>query len=187
MALPTAPQGYRIVQVNRGSTRATFGTNIKITGLKAAQDGLRAMNVQSVPIIDGALMDIGNVLAIGMDAVKPYSSFKVGSPKLAGKPHARRVSVGMAHKAVRTTEFGKKYWWKGFTRPGISRGSPKGYSMKGGYKIRKDPGQPARPFLGVISGASVAESIRPFAEKKLVDAYIDQFEASHAAAGGNNS
>jgi len=187
MALPQAPAGFQIVTVKKGGTRSTFGTNIQITGLKAAQDGLRAMHVQSVPIIDDALGDIGNVLAIGMDAVKPHASFQVQKPVIRGQPHARRVSVGMAHKAVRTVEFGKKYWWVGYKRPGISRGSPRGYSMKGGYKIQKSPGQPARPFLGILSGASVAESIRPWAGQRLVDAYIKQFEASHAAAGGNNS
>lgn len=189
LPVPQAPEGYRIVQVKKGGPKATFGTGIRITGLKAVQEGLKAMNVQSVPIIDGALMDIGNVLAIGMDAVKPHASFKVGTPTLRGKPHARRVSVPLTHPGARSKEFGKKYWWAGYKRPGISRGSPKGYSMKGGYKIEKEApkGQRAKPFLGVISGRSVAESIRPYAEKKLVDAYIEQYAASWAAAGGNDS
>lgn len=191
MALPSAgvapPEGYKFVTVKKGGTKATFGTNIRITGLKAAQEGLQAMNVQSVPIIDAALGDIGNVLAIGMDAVKPHASFKVEKPKISGKPHARRVSVGIAHPGARSKEFGKKYWWSGYKRPGAPKGTPKGYSMKGGYKIEKVPGQPAKPFLGVIEGPSVAQSIRPYAEKKLVDAYIKQYEASWAAAGGNAS
>lgn len=189
MALPQAPAGYRIVTVKASGNKGTFGTNIKITGLKAAQEGLKAMNVQSVPIIDKALQDIGNVLAIGMDAVKPHQSFQIEKPVIRGQPHARRVSVGLKHPAARSIEFGKKYWWAGFTRPGVPRGSPKGYSMKSGYKIEKEPpqGQKAQPFLGVISGPSVAKSVEGYAGEKLVDAYIKQFEASHAAAGGNNS
>lgn len=181
MALPGAsapPAGYRFIETSSRGSRGTFGTNIKITGLKAAQDGLRAMNVQSVPIIDEALTDIGNVLAIGMDAVKPHASFKVGKPKILGKPHSRRVSVAIAHPGARSAEFGRKWYWRGYT----------GRNMKAGYKFQPaSGGQKARPYLGVISGASVAQSIRPFAETKLVDAYIRQFEASHAAAGGNNS
>lgn len=187
MALPMVPDGYKLVEVRKGGTKATFGTNIQITGLKAAQAGLQAMNVQSVPIIDEALRQIGNVLAIGMDAVKPHASFQVGKPVIRGKPHARRVSVPLAHPGARSVEFGKKYWWTGYKRPGAPKGTPKGYSMKGGYKIEKDPGQKAKPFLGVIEGPSVAQSIRPYAEKKLVDAYIRQYEVSHAAAGGNAS
>lgn len=187
MALPQAPAGYRFVPVSTRGAKGTFSTSIKITGLKAAQQGIKDMNLRSVPIIDGALEDIGNVLAIGMDAVKPYQSFKVGKPVLRGQPHARRVSVGMAHKAARPVEFGRKNWWAGYSRPSASFGSSRGYSMKSGYKIARSPGQPARPYLGVISGASVAKSIEPYAGKKLVDAYIAQFEASHAAAGGDNS
>lgn len=178
MALPMVPDGYKLVEVRKGGTKATFGTNIQITGLKAAQAGLQAMNVQSVPIIDEALTDIGNVLAIGMDAVKPHASFKVGKPRILGKPHARRVSVAIAHPGARSAEFGRTWYWRGYT----------GRNMKAGYKFQPGSGgQKARPYLGVISGASVAQSIRPYAEKRLVDAYIRQFEASHAAAGGNAS
>lgn len=181
MALPGAsapPEGYRFIETSGRGSKGTFGTNIRITGLKAAQDGLRAMNVQSVPIIDGALTDIGNVLAIGMDAVKPHASFKVGKPKLAGKPHARRVTVPLAHPGARSMEFGRKWYWRGYP----------GRNAKAGYKFQPaSGGQKARPYLGVIAGASVAQSIRPYAEKKLVDAYIRQFEASHAAAGGDAS
>lgn len=180
MALPgaDAPSGYRFIETSARGSRGTFGTNIQITGLKAAQDGLRAMNVQSVPIIDDALTDIGNVLAIGMDAVKPHASFKVGKPKLAGKPHARRVTVPLSHPGARSMEFGRTWYWRGYT----------GRNAKAGYKFQPaSGGQKARPYLGVIAGASVAQSIRPYAETRLVDAYIRQFEASHAAAGGNAS
>jgi len=177
MALPQAPEGYRFVQVSGRAAKGTFSTNVRITGLKAAQEGLRALGVTDVPFVRSALTDIGNVLAVGMNAVKPHASFKVGNVRVLGKVPALRVSVAMAHPGARSMEFGRKNYWRGY----------KGRAVKSGYKFAASPGQTARPFLGVISGRSVAQGVQPYAEKRLVDAYIKEWETAHAAAGGNNS
>jgi len=197
MALPTA-RAPRITMVqgangaitsHSGSGRGgTVGMKIQIEGLKAVQNGLRALGATDVPFVREGLEDIGEKLVPVLGAAMPYQSFKVGRPKVLGKAPALRLSVPVNHPAARTTEFGRRLYWYGFKKPGRigKRGSPKGYSMRGGIKRDVSPrGQMARPYLGIVKGDSVVERIRPYAMARLVKAYTDEWNAASAAVGND--
>lgn len=169
---PSAPDGFRFVTVSAKGSSGTVGMKIRVEGLKAVQNGLRELGVTDTPYLRKALENIGNVLAIAMEAVKPYSSYKVGRPRVLGKAPALRVSVGIEHPGARSMEFGRIYYYRGYT----------GRAMRAtGYKIASEPGQKARPFLGIISGPSVVETIRPYAEPLIIAALQTEWERASRA------
>lgn len=166
------PAGYELREV-RGRSKGTVSANVRITGLKEVQAALREMGGDA-PYLRKALEEIGEDLAEEMQAVAPFPSFKVERPKVLGKSPALRVSVGIGHPGARSREFGRKYYYRGF----------QGRAMKAtGYKFKSSPGQEARPYLGVVSGPSVAEKIRPTAEERLVDAYEREWDRLVASKG----
>lgn len=183
MALPMAqspglPRTETIITVkDRAKTANVTGMRVRIEGLRALQDGLKAMQVTDAPFLRAALMEIGTYLMIGMTVAAPFPSFKVGTPAITGSGAALRVRVPLVHPGSRSYEFGRKWYFRGYRRGG---------SMKAGVKFQAQPGQVARPFLGIITGRSVAQSIRPVAEPLLLKAFQDEWKRASAAQGGDS-
>lgn len=178
MALPGAstagvPDGYYIWTDRKArGGRSSFGVTVRIEGLQTVQRALKEMGGDA-PFLRAALERIGEKLAGAVRAVVPYPSYKVGAPKVKGKSPALRVVVPVDHPGARSMEFGRSYYYRGYS----------GRAMKSGYKFKSSPGQMARPYLGIVKGNSVAESVRGYAEGEMLKAYEQEWDRLTANAG----
>lgn len=171
------PDGYSVVTVKRGGSRATVtGMRVRIEGLKAVQAGLKALQVDDAPFVRGALMEIGGLLAGVMRTAVPHESFKVGEPNVLGGANNLRVQVPVAHPGARSYEFGRKWYYRGY----------RGRAVRSGTKFVATPGQIARPYLHIVKGPSVAERIRPQAEGLLLKAYQEEWAKASAPQSGDS-
>ncbi|MBM3940438.1 MAG: hypothetical protein FJ318_06045 [SAR202 cluster bacterium] len=77
----------------------------------------------------------------------------------AGQFHTLGV---VAHPGARSMEFGRKWYWVGYTRPGKR--------FVGGRKTIHRPGQASRPYVGVIDGDQATGAVAGWARARITSA-----------------
>lgn len=161
------PEGFRFIRKsNRSGGTGAGDVRIQIEGLEEIRKALREMGGDA-PYLRAALERVGVRLAAEMESVMPHQSFKVGKASVKGRSPNLRAVVPVDHPGARAYEFGRKWYYAGFT----------GRKMKAtGYKIRSAVGQKARPYLGIIEGSPVAEKVRPYAIEQVLQAYDDEWD-----------
>lgn len=187
MALPnpvaqapeTMTQGQRF---GRGGG-ATGNMRIEVEGLREFRAACRQLGETDAPFLRKALIEAGQILtaearralpgqAITAGHRSPAEAFKVRALGVRGKPPNLRFVVSVAHRGVRSYEFGRYL----YTRESKQRGRIHAESRR---ELRAQwqaggRGQPARPFLGVAGGGGAIAASQDRVEELLGDAIFEE-------------
>lgn len=163
---PIVPVGYEVKNLSRG--RSGISVNVSIEGLKEIRAAYRIMESADAPYLRKGIEKGTDILARSIQAGVPFPSFKVVNRGVKGKGLALRGVIDIAHKGARSMEFGRTWYYRGFT----------GRAQKAtGFKFKvSSGGQQARPFLGIISGGGAVDKVRGQVEDAVQKAMIEEWE-----------
>ena len=102
-------------------------------------------------------------------------SARVKAYRLSGKGVRARGRVEVEHPGSRPMEFGRKFYYVGYT----------GRNVRSGIKVLHSPGQIARPFVGIIKGDQALGASKEPAASRIAKGIERAFEKLSAAGAGS--
>lgn len=145
----------------------TVKWGIQVDGAANLQKALRVLAEPDAPYLRDALEDVGRSLAREAASRAPGGIGRaVQFVGVKGKANALRSMVQIKHPGSRSMEFGRQYYYRGYT----------GRRVKSGQRFRSNPGQPARPYIGIVRGDAAMGAIEADAQRKIADAIEAEWE-----------
>ena len=147
-------------KMGRSAQRASF--NLQVNGVKEIRRALNDVSAaRSGPAADAYEKGIraGAERVAWEIAVRAPGSMggKTKFDRMLGRGVYARGVVAVNHPGARSMEFGRKYYWVGYT----------GRQPRTGRKVLHHPGQVARPFVGVIKGDQALGSAGPYVARQI--------------------
>lgn len=132
--------------------------------LKRLNRALKALAETDAPYLRAAMGDIGQRVVSEARSRGPGSIGAAVEYRGLGRSKTNIRANGLvAHAGGKAMEFGRQYFYRGFTRGG------KG-SQKKGQRFKSSPGMPAKPYIGVVTGEQAMGATRSFARQRLLEA-----------------
>jgi len=153
------------LQSGAGPRELKIKFDLPAEDLKRLQRLVRKLGADSPEVAAAFETAIDEILIPRLRAAAPgsmaqkISRGKVSQAKAGSAP---RTTVRIRHPGAAAYELGRRKYWRGWKGRAKGRGSQ---ARQGGVPFRADPGQPARPWIGV-KGGGVLEAVRsPMAQR----------------------
>lgn len=129
---------------------------------------LKVLGERDAPFLRKALEESAQDLAGEIRQRAPGSiGQKVELRGVKGTGASIRATGSDLHPGARSMEFGRVWYWTGYTRTGNR--------IQGGQKVKRT-GQQARPFMGVIDGGHAIGAVAPKAKARIMAAISQEWE-----------
>lgn len=142
---------------------------VEIPNVRRLQSAFRALAEADAPFIDEALKQ--GAADDFIPAIKRHAPGAIGREvrhgRVLGSPPGRRISIIVEHPGSKPMEFGRSFYWSGYTVAGGR--------ISGGRKTRHTPGQRPRPFVGVVKGDAAVGEVGTALQKRFSDAIEAEF------------
>jgi len=147
---------------------AAVKIGIEVKGAKAIGRALKVLGETDAPFLKKALEESGELLEGATRSRAPGSmAQKVAFTRVTGKGATMRATVVVRHGGAKSMEFGRLYYYRGYT----------GRSMKAtGQRFRSSKGQKAKPFVGVMKGDQAMGAVKPQVKAKIEAAITKEWE-----------
>lgn len=164
--------------------RATAQWSVQLDGAGTLQKALRVLAEPDAPFLREGLEKAGQVLAGEVGRRAPGGIARtVSFVGVKGNAANLRALISVRHPGARSMEFGRVWYYRkasrssapagiGNNRPGSKRARS---SMKRQFKFRADPGQRAKPFMGVKDGDGAIGASQERVKAILSDAIEKQW------------
>lgn len=135
---------------------------VEVTGAGSLQKALRVLAEEDAPFLRDALELGGRDLANAVVRHAPGGmATKTTFAGVKGKANGLRAVVLVKHRGAKAREFGRKFYYRGFTDR----------RMKAtGQRFRAARGQRAQPIIGIVKGDAAIGAVGAQVRGRLVDA-----------------
>lgn len=144
--------------------------SVEIQGIASVRQAFAALGELDTPFYLAALNESGHVAvgevnahARGGIAGKAYLS------KITGTGLRASAIIKVKHPASRPTEFGRHWFYRGFTRGG------KGSQKRTGTRFYAAPGRAPNVYVGILAGGHAVGAAAPRIQKIMTDAIEREF------------
>lgn len=154
---------------------AASKTKLELEGFKEFSKMLRKLGAPEAPFLRKAWEVVGRRFvreAAGRARGRIGQSIEFRG--IAGRRASLKARVRANHPGSSSQEFGRVFYYRGFTRAGRGRGQQK----RTGTQFRSSPGQRAKPYMGIKAGGSAIASVGPFAKAELGRAMAKEFKGA---------
>lgn len=151
--------------------QATWG--IQVENLPRFKKAIKLLGDGNAPFLRAALNDAGQVADTEVTHFAPGAiASTVVFAGIKGAGANSKAIVAVKHPGARPMEFGRTYYYRGWT--GKPRG--KGYIKGSGQRFKAARGQQPRPFIGIKNQDHAVASMAPKVTKLLGDAITQEWE-----------
>ena len=145
--------------------------SVSVHGLRELKKGFKDLSDQDAPWLREAWTDVGEKLVDETNKRAGPLSGDAEFRGVSGKGLALRARMRVKHPGAASREFGRSWYYRGFT----------GRAMKAtGVRFKSSPGQRAEPMIGIIHGGHAIGATKGFAAKRLEKAYKTVWNAIKA-------
>lgn len=171
--LPALDPGLAYREVRTGGRNST-GIQVEVEGIAELKAIFRELGQTDAPFLKKGLEKIANGLlfpAVRAAASSAAASFgaTVKNEGVKGKGLGLRAVVSVGHPGARSMEFGRVWYYRGY----------RGRRQKASgirFRVGEGRGQKARPYLGILKGPGIADTIGDAANAILEQAVEAEYE-----------
>lgn len=155
-----------------------------VEGVAPLSRALRVLQEKELPFLTAALEESGKDLrGAAASRAKGGIGQAVEFAGVKGNGVGVRATIAIKHPGAKSMEFGRKYWYRGFsvakrkstreatfrTKDGKASARIKAGMVRAskGTLFEAKPGQPARPFLGIIKGGGAIGAVEERVKARL--------------------
>lgn len=155
---------------------------IDVLGVKRLDRALRVFSETNPPFLQAAFEELG---PYARSEVARRAPGTMGSKtELVGLRGAKylattKIMIRVDHPGARAHEFGRQYFYTGFTRTKKSKGrmvASKGEMIRTGRRVRRSPGMAARPFVGIVAADRAVAAIAARMRAVLAEAIAREWD-----------
>lgn len=156
----------------RSNASVSFG--IQVEGQKELSRALRVLQEKEAPFLKAALEDGAMLLRdAARRHAKPSIAASIEFVGVRGRAGAIRAIVNTKHPAGRSHEFGRVWYYRGYS----------GRRMRAtGQPFRSERGQKPEPYLGIVKGNGAVADTQDEIKRGIERAFVLEWE--RIAAGG---
>lgn len=142
---------------------------ITVEGLPQLRRAFKALEeFDDLPYARAALERVQDMAVREINQRAPGSlKGKATGYAIKGEGTSMKAPVRVAHPAAKSTEFGREWWYRGFTGRAQKRT---------GKRFKSSPGLPARPFIGIKAGGHAIGAIAPKAAEIMAEALAKEWQ-----------
>lgn len=146
----------------------TVKIGIEVSGAKALGRALRLLGETDPPFLREALDEAGHLLEGATRSRAPGGMARtVDFVGVKGKGATLKATVVVRHAGAKSMEFGRLYYYRGFT----------GRSQKAtGQRFRSGKGQKARPFVGIMDSGHAMGAVKDDARRLIETAFEKEWD-----------
>jgi len=155
--------------------------SIDVPGVTSLNSAFKALEgFEDLPYAREALLRIQGMAVAAVNARAPGSlAGKAVARPIRGRGTAMYAGVKVNHPAAKQVEFGRKWYYRGFTKTGPivgGRRTAKRGDIKGsGFRFRST-GTPERPYVGIKHGGHAIGAIGPESREIMAAALAREWE-----------
>lgn len=141
---------------------------IEVKGAKSLGRALKLLGETDAPFLRQALEEAGELLEGATRGRAPGSmAAKTAFVGVKGKGATLKATVTVRHAGAKAMEFGRLYYYRGYT----------GRAQKAtGRRFRSGKGQKAQPFVGIMKGGQALGQVEPKARELITTAFEKEWD-----------